>query len=150
ALALEPKDEAALRIRGQARQARGNLDAANADFNARLGLMPESADAYVDLGLLQRELGDYGGALTILEWATRQAPRDVRAWRSLGLTLVNAGRYDDAVVDFTKAIDLEPARGELYYDRACAKYSRGEWDAAVEDYQAAAAKRPALADDARI
>ena len=51
-----------------------------------------------------------------------------------GEKLSDEGRYDEALVDYTKAIDLDPNLAMAYNNRASIYSKRGQYDLAIADY----------------
>jgi hypothetical protein len=47
----------------------------------------------------------------------------------------NIGNYDQAIADYSKAIELNPNEGNAYYKRAHAHYSKGQLSRAVADFE---------------
>ncbi len=54
----------------------------------------------------------------------------------LGIRYLNEGKYDEAVIAFTAAIDIDP-KPQAYANRAQAYAGAGQFDKAVEDYERA-------------
>ena len=50
------------------------------------------------------------------------------------IKLVNEERYDEAIIEFTQAIDICPEYVELYYNRGTAYCWIEEYEKAIEDY----------------
>ena len=51
-----------------------------------------------------------------------------------GVYLAEKGRYEQAIIQFNKAIDLEPDYREAYYARGLAYYDKGDCRGAIADY----------------
>jgi tetratricopeptide (TPR) repeat protein len=56
------------------------------------------------------------------------------------------GKYDEALADYTKAIELDPTDGELYLIRGVAYSLKGFQDEAIRDYSIAIAIDPGNSD----
>lgn len=56
------------------------------------------------------------------------------AYVSRGLELLKSKKYDQAISDFTRAIELNPKFGIAYYHRAYAHFEQLQWDKAIADY----------------
>jgi len=54
----------------------------------------------------------------------------------------NAGRYDEAIRDYTEAIRLNPQFANMYYNRGFAYYNKGEYDRAIADFNEAIRLNP--------
>ncbi len=48
------------------------------------------------------------------------------------------GKYEEAVADYTKAIELNPKYGLAYFNRAVARLKTGDRDGSVEDLKSSA------------
>jgi formylglycine-generating enzyme required for sulfatase activity/Flp pilus assembly protein TadD len=59
-----------------------------------------------------------------------------------GETKIDAGNYDAAIADFTKAIELDTKNFRAYDDRGIARYSKGDYDGAISDYTKAIELNP--------
>jgi tetratricopeptide (TPR) repeat protein len=78
-----------------------------------LALDPNHADSLHLLGLLSLDAGQYDHALEWISRAIRQEPKAVYL-TSLGSTLVNQGRTDEALKAFDKAVQLKPLDADLW------------------------------------
>ncbi len=74
-----------------------------------------------------------------------EAPTTANGFIHRGNLLMDKGRNDEAIADFTKAIALEPKNVWALADRGLAHASKGEATAAAADLDAAAAIDPANA-----
>jgi len=95
---------------GLARGQRGELQEARAAYERAIALMPNHLESHVNLGMLLLDLGDAPGAVTVLEKATHFGGGDekARAYFSYGVALGRAGRRDDAMAAYMKAIEFRP------------------------------------------
>lgn len=68
----------------------------------------------------------------------KQSTKDAATYNDRGLSYVEKGQYDHAILDFNKAIEINPSIPELYYNRglAYAKY-KGQYDKAILDFNKA-------------
>jgi tetratricopeptide (TPR) repeat protein len=109
------------------------------DYKKAISINGENARAYFYLGFTHARLGqtaealdNYGKALLL----NNEAPR-VFYYR--GLAYYNRGRqeadFENAVNDFTSAIELNPAYRDAYYHRASAHERLGNVQQAVADYE---------------
>lgn len=60
--------------------------------------------------------------------------KDADSYHSLGFTHFGINRYDLAVADFTKAIELDPNYLVAYYNRGVAYFDLGQYDVAILDF----------------
>jgi tetratricopeptide (TPR) repeat protein len=90
-------------------QAKRPTDARRA-YERALALRPNHLESHVNLGMLQLDAGETASAVTTLEKATEIGGGDerARAYFSYGVALGRAGRPEDAMVAYTKAIEFRP------------------------------------------
>lgn len=60
--------------------------------------------------------------------------------------LVQVGNYEQAVQDYTKALQVEPGNSYAYYNRGITRDRNGDYQGAVEDFSHAINLDPANAD----
>lgn len=142
--------------RGFGNFALGNFDAAAADFSEAISLNPKNHFAHHELGLTLFKKGDPGRAIASLTEAIRLDPAGAASRVSRGQIYLSQDRLQEAIQDFTAAIDLgadkntvfakdqamnrpDSARvtAEYYYARALAYYQPGDFKAAVSDFDRA-------------
>ena len=63
-----------------------------------------------------------------------------------GVTHAKSGQYDLAIVDFNKALELDPAYAEAYSNRGLTYDSKGEYERAIKDYNIAIEINPDFAE----
>jgi len=59
-----------------------------------------------------------------------------------GLDSYNKQNYEDAVADYTKAIELNEGFAEAYFQRGCAKHNIDDYKGAVEDFNTSIKLQP--------
>jgi tetratricopeptide (TPR) repeat protein len=59
------------------------------------------------------------------------------AYFSKGLDYYKKGMYDEAIVEFTNAIEINPIHDEAYNKRGFAYYKKGDFDRSIADYHKA-------------
>ena len=93
-------------------------------------------------------LGDYAGSIGLYEVVLKEYPQQPKTWMSYGHSLKTAGRQDDSIAAYRRAIALQPALGEAYWSLANLKTVRFSSDdiAAIR----AALARADLDDDDRL
>jgi tetratricopeptide (TPR) repeat protein len=69
-------------------------------------------------------LGDYAESIGAYEAVLKDLPRQPKIWMSYGHSLRTAGRGDDSVAAYRRAIALQPALGEAYWSLANLKTFR--------------------------
>ena len=90
------------------------------------------AQAFLHLGQLKQREGDNSGAVYFLSAADYYR----------GISEVRRGDTNNALVDFSKAIELNPPFDQAYYDRGKLKQTMGDLDGALGDYDKAIELNP--------
>ena len=87
----------------------GNWETARTIYESALGQDPNSTTlAHLGLGELYLAQGLIGQAIEELERAVAASPSDGLVWGQLADTLVAAGRYEEAVAAYERAVGLAP------------------------------------------
>jgi tetratricopeptide (TPR) repeat protein len=143
-LALQPGHAPALLLAGRAVRAAGDLDGALQLFREAAQCAPERADAafMICIALLERGNPAANGALQDL---LRRFPNDADGWHEIGMTLHRAGKFEAALVAFTRAaaVDQNP-RHEMA--RAASLQALGRLGEAVDVLRKAKSLLPDNAD----
>jgi tetratricopeptide (TPR) repeat protein len=69
-------------------------------------------------------LGDYPESIEVYEAVLKDYPRQPKIWMSYGHSLKTAGRQDDCVAAYRRAIAMQPTLGEAYWSLANLKTFR--------------------------
>lgn len=104
-LALQAGHTPALLLAGRAARAAGDGDAALKFFREAARCAPERADAAFALCVVLLEHGD-PHANDVLRDLLRRFPNDAEGWHEIGLTLHKAGKFEAALVAFTRAAEV--------------------------------------------
>jgi len=88
------------------------------------------------------EEGKYAEAADAYRKLVEKAPDDGGLRASLAGALGALGKYDEALVQLDKAIELQPLNPEAYHNRAVIHQRRGDDAAAIKDYQTALRYNP--------
>jgi predicted aspartyl protease/tetratricopeptide (TPR) repeat protein len=88
---------------------------------------------------------DLDAALTDCEQALRKGPRIAAMFNAKGLTELRLGRYDAAIEDYNKAIEMQPKMPWALLGRGYAKHAKGQKAEGDADVAAAKALAPNLA-----
>lgn len=136
AVALDPENVDALYYRGRSREKTDDSAGAVEDFTAALALDPERADLYfyrgtslLLLGKVEEAVADFQKA-DELGWGTE-------AIVAQGMAHMSVQDYEQAVDDFTRAIEAEPESSQAYYQRARAYQKLGRKASAAADFEKA-------------
>jgi tetratricopeptide (TPR) repeat protein len=137
ALALTPESADASLVRARVRRRSGARQAALADVESALALMPGDPRLLELRGILKTEMGNPAGALIDLDRAIlRGAQGPVRAARAL--TLMALGRDEAARQDWSLVLDNDPEDPEAYLGRAKTLIRLGRPNRALVDLEQAA------------
>ena len=156
ALMLNPYAEALYDARARARILALDFKGAESDLEDYRRLAPDNqnsreqlADAYLMLGnykaarrelepLLEADQTDtvlllkqslvlfQAGELDLAEHAIRQDPSDPEAWNLRGNVELMFGRYNEAIADYTRALNMKPDYAEAMHNRGVAYLIRLE------------------------
>jgi len=81
--------------------------------------------------------GDYEKAISNFSEVLKINPKSANAYRHRGSIYLQRRQYDQAVSDYTKALEIESRGGaapDAYYHRAEAYRRKGQYDEAISDY----------------
>jgi tetratricopeptide (TPR) repeat protein len=143
-LALRPRHQPALLLAGRAARAAGNLGRALEFFREAAQCAPERADAAFMACVTLLDLGD-PQANDALHDLLRRFPNDAEGWHEIGLTLHKAGKFEAALVAFTRAAEaVHNPRHEVA--RAESLRALGRLGEAVDVLRKAGSRLPGNAD----
>lgn len=72
----------------------------------------------------------------------KKSPNKGRPYGNRGVANLRAGRYDDAIADFNKCLELAPNYPKAYYNRANAYVMKRDYRKALSDYSVAIIMKP--------
>jgi tetratricopeptide (TPR) repeat protein len=99
-------------LRGAAKERKGNLNGAMADYNQAIQLDPKYFRAYNNRGLVRFREGDLDGAIAEYNQAISLNPKYGLAYRNRGNAKQKKGDLDGAIADFNLAIKLGVTDGD--------------------------------------
>ena len=118
-ISQHPEDAALYLRRGNLHREHRDWDAALADYDRAETLRPGWSDLLYHRGLLWLAADRPEQALSLLDAFVAQVPDQPRAYQARAEAKVRLGRTDEAVRDYTLAIDLDPdPRPDVYLVRA--------------------------------
>jgi tetratricopeptide (TPR) repeat protein len=114
------------------------------NYFVELDKSPTEYSSNYNWGILRYQIGDYVGALEAFNKAINENPEtdDFMIYSYRGNTKSKSGLYNDAIADFTKAIELKPTKVidysnwvKNYFNRGVAKYYIENLEGACEDWK---------------
>lgn len=143
-LALRPGHQPALLLAGRAARAEGDLGRALEFFREAARCAPEKADAAFMACITLLDLSD-PQANDALHDLLRRFPNDADGWHEIGLTLHKAGKFEAALVAFTRAAEAaHNPRHEVA--RAASLRALGRLGEAADVLRKAGSRLPGNAD----
>lgn len=129
---------------GQGEAARDTrIDAAILERLEQLGYLDaESPKGDRNLAGSLFEAGRYAEAAEAYAALLAEEPDDGSLRASYGGVLGALGRYDEALAQLDRAIELEPLNAEAYHNRGLVHERRGEREAAIAEYRSALRYQP--------
>ena len=164
ALILEGKEDeahlhfaAAARINPRDPMSRGNLGTyfqthnqmreAVEEYQAAIALTSDTgllAQTYANLGAAQRALGEDDEARKNLQQSLRLNPNQFNAWLGLGLLAQKQARAEEAIIDISRSLELQPT-AQGYYELGQTFAQTGRIADALDAYQQALKLSPGFA-----
>lgn len=103
----------------------------------------DRASTLVNRAILRARVNDTDGAMDDYAAALAIGANDGEVYLNRSATMIALKRYDDALKDADRAVQLHPVRIEVaYYNRAMANEALGNVRAAYDDYSAAVRAEP--------
>ena len=120
----------------QRQASEGHLDQAISLLNAIIDLNPQAALALMQRGLFFAYKGDATRAVQDANRAVAMAP-NAGAYRLHGWMLHWLGRLNEALMDYSKAIELDASNVPAWRNRGVAHFDMGLFSAAANDFSKA-------------
>lgn len=148
ALELQPDDPAyklrlidSYTLRGAQRLEKGDVDSALADYGALIRLDPSNHESHLARSGAYVRMKDYKQAIADLQTVAKlQGEADThrkalaRLYELSGVEHLLNKAFDQAIADFTEALQRDPVREVLYLNRAAARAGKNDAVRALEDY----------------
>jgi tetratricopeptide (TPR) repeat protein len=107
-----------------AKQRKGDLDGAMADYNQAIRLDPKNVQAYNNRGTVKFKEGDLKGAMAHFNRSIQLNPKNPHAYNNRVRAKEMKGDLDGAIADFNEAIRLNPKYAHAYNNRGTTKERR--------------------------
>ncbi|GEO05707.1 hypothetical protein AAE02nite_33710 [Adhaeribacter aerolatus] len=119
-----------------------DFDYAIEDYTKAIELNPSNAEYYYHRGLTRCDTKDYKGAAKDFTKAIKlNSIRNEELKRLLpyayfynAIAKERNGNYNKAIINYTRAIELNPSDAEYYQNRGCANFEMNNFEAALADY----------------
>lgn len=106
----------------------GRRDDARRAYRAAIGAARgDYPEAYLNLGVLERNAGDLAAARAAYDTALRQRPAYPAAWLNIGKLEEARARPDDAERAYLKALELDPRHAAGWLQLGQLRSERGRW-----------------------
>jgi tetratricopeptide (TPR) repeat protein len=135
----------ALTARGMQSHQRGDIDAAERDYQAALAAAPNHPTALHYLGVIHYQRNRIAEALPLLERAVTLQPEEPEFHNNLGLTLVAADRTTEAIAHYRQALGLKPDLATGWNNLGLALQAENELPEATVAYREALRVAPDFA-----
>jgi len=124
-------------FRGIAKEKKGDLNGAIADYDQAIRIGPKFSVPYYSRGMAKQKKGDLNGALADYNQAIQLNPKNASAFINRGNVKLRKGDLNGATGDYNQAIKLNPKYGLAYRNRGLAKQKKGDLDGAIADFNQA-------------
>jgi tetratricopeptide (TPR) repeat protein len=148
ALAGDPHNEPALRLRAASLLGLRRLAEARLDLNELVRLKPNEAPLLALRGMTAIGLNQPDQAVADVNLAITLDPNNALAYLGRGVIKRGSGKLQDAVADFDRSIAINPKEGPAFSERGQAYMGLGQIDKSLVDFDQAIALNP-LDDSAR-
>ena len=122
---------------GNAHFEAGRLDAARADFEAALALVPGRASVLANLGVTLYRLRQWQDAAHTLDAALRADPAHADAWMALAMCQLQLERMPEALTAFDRALAIDQTLAEAWSQRGHLMREAGHLAEAARCYRQA-------------
>ncbi|MDC3093854.1 tetratricopeptide repeat protein [Prochlorococcus sp. AH-716-M10] len=79
----------------------------------------------------------FTNAIDSLEFECWSESKRLRSYSARGISYLNLKQYDNAIIDFTKAIELNPTSANLHFNRGLCNHYKEKWFIAIVDFSVA-------------
>lgn len=140
----------ATRIRARGFVSQGRIEDALGLYGEILKVAPEDAATYADRGTTYAMIKKMNLALSDLHRAIELGYTDASAYCTIATIFLESGDYPQSLDYFGKALKLNPDQPFVYFNRARAYETLGDFKAAITDLEQCLTYNPDDALSARI
>ncbi|HEY9693010.1 MAG TPA: tetratricopeptide repeat-containing serine protease family protein [Oculatellaceae cyanobacterium] len=145
AIRNKPNFYPALKEQSIALQQLNQLESALVAIDKAILIQPEDANLYLRKSLLLKELKRYPESIAAITKAIQISPR-ADVYNQRGNIYQLQKQWNLAIVDFNKAIEINPVNTDTYINRGLVYYNMKEWDLALADFNQAMQTNPQYVD----
>jgi len=135
---LEPLNDTAYNNRGLCKHHLGGTQNALRDVDFAISLNDSNAGYFINAGSFLMTLRDFKRSHGAFSSALRLDSMSSAAWNGRAIAKYELGRYGEAIIDMTKAINIEPSNSEFLLSRAKLLLKTGNKTYACKDILKAA------------
>ena len=122
------------------------FDLAIDNYKKALVIKPDYADAFCNIGIVQKKIGELDESILSYKKAIKFNPLHAVAYYNLGDALKDQGKLEEAIEVYNKALAIKPDYTEAHYNLGNALKDQGKLEEAVEVYNKALAIKPNYAE----
>jgi len=140
----EPRDTAALSGIIRASLLSNNLKDAQKHIESAISFYPNNPEFYLREGILNNLKGDYKKAIDSFDQGIELSGSSVnlQLYINRGVSNMQTESYEDAIQDYTDALEVNPRNASALNYRAFAYYRLGMYEEAIADYNQAVDLNP--------
>lgn len=116
------------------------------EFQRAVALDPANASTFHWYALCLTTLGETDKAVEAMLTAQRLDPISVRINTDLGMAYYAAGRFDEAIAQETRMLELDPEFSTAFWIRGMAYEGKGDYAAAIKEFKEALRRAPTSAN----
>jgi tetratricopeptide (TPR) repeat protein len=146
ALSIDPAAVPAIAELSQLAIASHRYENAAKHLRELIGLKPDTADNWFNLGMVEEKLGRFEDAADAFRSALERTPHEPAEVHSrLGGVLALAGREGEAEQAYRSALELDPDSPDARFGLGMLAVSEGRLDDGIEEFRSALEKNPRFA-----
>jgi tetratricopeptide (TPR) repeat protein len=141
-IALNGYNREAMSNLGECFRRQGRKDDSLQAFNDVVKLFPEDRQALFGRALVHKCFGDFTDATEQLGELSKKLPDDAEVRVYYADSLRQAGRFDEAIVEYTTLADADASNFDAHYERGLCYYAQDEIPNATSDFETASGLNP--------